>query len=272
MIEFRDTSFSYPSPDGSRLALADVTLSLSPGETVAVLGRNGSGKSTLAKLSDALLLPGTGQVLVDGMDTRDQAKTWDIRARVGIVFQNPDNQIVGTSVEEDAAFGPENLGLPREEIRRRVDEALAAVGLAGMERREPHTLSEGQKQRLAVAGVLALRPAYIVADEPTALLDHDSRAAVVGILVEQARRGVGVLHVTHDPAEALAADRVVVLERGQLAFEGTPEALFADDALLATLGLQPPPLVRLAAALRLRGAAVPVVPSDVESLVAALWA
>lgn len=270
MIEFRDVTFAY-SADSPGPALTGVSFALEPGETLAVLGRNGSGKSTLARLCDGLLLPADGQVLVDGMDTRDERLTWDVRARVGLVFQNPDNQIVGTSVEEDAAFGPENLGVPRDEIRRRVDEALAAVGLAGLERREPHTLSEGQKQRLALAGVLALRPSYIVADEPTALLDPASRSAVGAILRTAAAVGTGVLHISHDVAEAVAADRVLVLDRGRIAFLGGAEELFADRGLLSDLGLPVPPLVALSAALRNRHVHVPLLPEDPESVVEALW-
>ncbi|MDP2234545.1 MAG: ATP-binding cassette domain-containing protein, partial [Actinomycetota bacterium] len=207
MIRFDDVSFSYATPTGQVPAVVDVGFECRAGETVAVLGANGSGKSTLARLTNALLVPASGCVTVDDIDTADPDRTWEIRERVGLVFQNPDNQIVGTVVEEDVAFGPENLGLAREEIRRRVDSALAAVGLAGMERREPHRLSGGQKQRLAIAGALAMRPAYLVLDEPTSMLDPAGREGVLSILSALAAAGHGIVHVTHHLADVVRADR-----------------------------------------------------------------
>lgn len=271
MIEIRDVEFAYPGADGPRRALDGVSITVVPGEFVVVLGHNGSGKSTLARLMNGLLLPSAGEVVVDGMRTTDSARTWDIRARVGLVFQNPDNQIVGTSVEEDVAFGPENLGVDRGEIRRRVDEALVAVGLAGLERREPHMLSEGQKQRLAIAGVLALRPAYLVADEPTAMLDPASRAAVVGILRRTAAQGAGVVLITQDTAEAAAADRVLVMAEGRLVYDGPPRELFVDTEVASRLGVALPPLAALASALRARGIDAPILPTSAEGLVEAMW-
>lgn len=271
MIEFREASYEYPAQVRSgRRALDSVSLTFAEGEHIAVLGPNGSGKSTLARLCDGLLLPTTGGVWVDGMDTRDQQRAWDVRARVALVFQDPDAQIVGTTVEEDAAFGPENLGVPREELRRRVDEALAAVGLTGMERREPHLLSGGQKQRLAIAGALAMGPAYVVLDEPTAMLDPEGRAAVLGAIRRLRADGRGVLHVTHDLTEAALADRVIVLVEGQVAYSGDPGVLLSDAASLDRCGLESPPIARLAAALRDRGASVPVGSISAESVVASL--
>lgn len=269
MIELIDVEFTYPG--AQRAALRGVTLTLAAGETVAVVGANGSGKSTLARLCDGLLSPHRGAVVVDGMDTRDEGRARDVRARVGLVMQNPDDQIVGTVVEEDVAFGPENLRVPREELRRRVDESLAAVGLTGLERREPHLLSEGQKQRLAIAGALAMRPAYLVLDEPTALLDPGGRADVLSVLDRLSARGTGILHVTHDLADAAHADRVVALSLGAVAFDGDIGGLLADEELVAGLGLRVPPIAVLARSLRDLGVPVPADALSAESVVAALW-
>jgi energy-coupling factor transport system ATP-binding protein len=253
-------------------ALSEVSLRLREGELVAVVGANGSGKSTLARLCDGLLLPSEGRVTVDGIDTADEHRVNDVRALVGMVFQDPDDQIVGTVVEEDCAFGPENLGLPSAEIRARVDEALAAVGLTGLERREPHLLSEGQKQRLAVAGALAMRPRYLVFDEPAAMLDPVGRRAVAAIMVRLAHEeGHGVLVVSHDAADAALADRVVGLAAGRIVFDGAPAGLLGDDEAMAAVGLGLPRSGLLAADLRRRGVDVPLTAMDAESLVGALW-
>ena len=270
MIEFVEAGFTYPGADAP--AIARVSLRVRPGETVALLGPNGSGKSTLARLANALLLPSAGSVAVDGMDTRDERLLWDIRSRVGFVQQNPENQIVGTVVEEDVAFGPENLGVPPSELRTRVDDALAVVGLAGLERREPHLLSEGQKQRLAIAGALALRPAYLVLDEPTAMLDSAGRADVLGVLCTLRDAGVGILHVTHHLSDVADAGRAVVLGQGSFVFDGAPSDLIGDPALAAALGLDVPALSHLSAELRALGVAVPGEARDAESVVDALWA
>jgi energy-coupling factor transport system ATP-binding protein len=272
MIHFEHVCFEYPTPSGPLRALSDVDFTLEQGELVAVVGANGSGKSTLARLCDGLLVPTSGTVTVDGLDTRDPSATWDVRARVGLVMQNPDDQIVGGTVEDDTAFGPENLGLPRAEIGRRVESALAAVGLRGLERTEPHLLSEGQKQRLAVAGALAMEPAYIVFDEATSMLDARARDGVLSIVERLARgSGVGVVLVTHRLAEAALADRVVGLADGSVAFEGPPETLFADEASVSALRLGLPATVRLAIELRARGLEVPAAVATPEELVEALW-
>lgn len=270
MIRFESVSFRYRTD--APLALDSVSLTLKEGELVAVVGANGSGKSTLARLCDGLLLPTFGRVLVDRLDTADPASLWSVRSLVGMVFQDPDDQIVGTVVEEDCAFGPENLGLPSAEIRERVDAALRAVGLEGLQRREPHLLSEGQKQRLAVAGALAMRPRYIVFDEPTAMLDRAGRRSVLAITERLAHaEGHGVLVVSHDAAAVARADRVVGLADGRVVFDGGPDGLLGDVALLARVGLSLPPAARLAAALRRRGLEVPVAAADAESVVDALW-
>lgn len=269
MIELRDVRFVYPGAE--RPALDGVSLCLEPGSTIALLGPNGSGKSTLVRLMNALRLPTEGSVTVDGMGTDDDALVWTIRSRVGFVQQNPDNQIVGTVAEEDVAFGPENLGVPSEELRERVDAALAAVGLTGLERREPHLLSEGQKQRLAIAGALALRPSYLVLDEPTAMLDGAGRSDVLAALAGLRSRGVGIVHVTHHLEDVLDADRAIVLAGGRIAFDGSPLALAGDPALAARLGIDLPPIVVLADALRQEGLEVPHTAVSAEGVVEALW-
>ncbi len=270
MIRFESVSFRYRAD--APLALDDVCVTLEAGEVVAVVGANGSGKSTLARLCDGLLEPTSGRVLVDGIDTAAPESLWDVRSMVGMVFQDPDDQIVGTVVEEDCAFGPENIGVPSAEIRVRVDSSLAAVGLQGLERREPHLLSEGQKQRLAVAGALAMRPRYLVFDEPTAMLDPAGRRAVLEITERLARaEGHGVLVVSHDITGIARADRVIGLDSGRVVFDGGPDGLLGDAGMMALLGLALSPAARLAAALRERGLDVPLSAADAESLVASLW-
>lgn len=269
MIEFNQVRVVYTGAD--RPALDNITLSIAPGESIAVLGPNGSGKSTLARLCNALLLPTSGSVSVDGMSTADEERLWLIRSRVGFVQQNPENQIVGTVAEEDVAFGPENLGVELPELRRRVDEALAAVGLAGLERREPHLLSEGQKQRLAIAGALAMRPAYLVLDEPTAMLDSAGRSDVLTAVRNLRTRGVGTIHITHHLEDVMDADRVIVLERGVIAFEGTPNQLAADPSRAGALGIDLPPVLLLASALKELGAPLPAGVPSAEDIVGALW-
>lgn len=268
MITFADVTYTYPGAVGP--AVASVTFSVEPGTWLAVVGANGSGKSTLARLVNGLLAPTDGAVTVDGLDTADEHAAWEIRTRVGLVLQNPDNQIVGTFVEEDVAFGPENLGVPRPALRARVDAALAAVGLTGLERREPHLLSEGQKQRLAIAGALAMCPAYLVFDEATAMLDPGGREAVLRVMREQHAAGVGILQITHDLAETLLADRVLALDAGRVAYLGPPAELLRDTRLLDSLGVQAPPLALVAAELGVTAGAHGV-PVCAEELVEALW-
>jgi energy-coupling factor transporter ATPase len=270
MIEFDRVSFSYPGSAEGQRALFDVTLSLEAGETLAVLGGNGSGKSTLGLHANGLLLPSAGRVEVDGLDTADDSHAHEVRSRVGMAFQNPDNQIVSTSVEEDVAFGPENLGLPRAEIRRRVDDALGAVGLVGMESREPHLLSGGQKQRLAIAGVLALSPRYLVLDEPGSMLDETSRRGILELVTGLREAGAGVLLITHDLTSLAIADRVLVLDQGRVAFEGSTSALFERHDALSAWGLEVPPVAQLVAVLRERGVELDRTESRPEAIVEAL--
>jgi energy-coupling factor transport system ATP-binding protein len=271
MIRFADIHHAYQTSDSSVAALSGVSLTVDAGEHVAVLGANGSGKSTLVRLVNGILLAQSGVVTVDGIDTRDAARSRELRERVGIVFQHPDDQIVATSVEDDVAFGPENLGLPREELRARVDDALAAVGLTGLERREPHLLSGGQKQRLAMAGALAMHPKYLVLDEPASMLDPAGRAEVLTIIEGLRASGTGVLHVTHDIADVLHANRAIVLDRGVVVFEGPIAELVRRDELLARCGLEVPLIVRLASALRASGAPLEGLAADADELAEALW-
>jgi energy-coupling factor transport system ATP-binding protein len=270
MIEFVDIAFEYRTAGGSVPALRGVSTTLSPGELVTVLGPNGSGKSTLARLANGLLHPSGGRVIVDGIDSRDEASEWDLRSRVGLVFQNPDNQIVATTVEEDVAFGPENLGVERDSMRERVARALETVGLTGLERREPHTLSGGQKQRLAIAGALALAPAYLVLDEPTAMLDLQGRTDVLEVLARLRDGGTGIMHITHHLADAAAADRVLVLANGGVVYDGVPSHLLEDAELLVRCDLTLPPVGRLAEELRAAGVPVPPDALTAESVVNAL--
>lgn len=253
MLRFSEVSFSYPGNGAAVRALDGVSFELRPGSVTAVLGSNGSGKSTLVQLCNGLLVPETGTVTVGGLDTVDPADAHEIRRRVGVVFQRPDDQIVATSVEDDAAFGPENLGVVRAELRERVDEALAAVGLTGLERREPHLLSGGQKQRLAIAGALAMRPDFLALDEPTSMLDPEGRRDVLAIIETLKLAGHGILHVTHDLSDVLQADNAVVLDRGRVAFDGDVADLLGDEELLLACGLERPPLVRMISAMRARG-------------------
>ena len=256
MIKTDNITFSYPAREGeeARLALDGVTLSIERGSFVVVLGHNGSGKSTLAKTFNAVLLPAGGTVYVDGMDTKDEQLLLEIRRRVGMVFQNPDNQIVANVVEEDVAFAPENLGVPTAEIRRRVDDALAAVGMAKYVRHAPHLLSGGQKQRIAIAGVLAMQPDCIVLDEATAMLDPIGRREVLSAIETlHHEKGITVILITHHMNEAEHADRVLVLNDGRLAMDGTPREVFARAEELSAIGLTVPDTVALLRALKAGG-------------------
>jgi len=247
-IRLKNVRFSYlHSETGSVAALSDVSLSVRQGTHAALLGRNGSGKSTMAKLINVLEMPQSGTVLVMGRDTANDKDFWYIRRSCGMVFQNPDNQIVGTTVEEDVAFGPENLGIPTEEIRRRVDEALKYVGLSDLARRQPSQLSGGQKQKLAIAGILAMQPQILLLDESTSMLDPISRdefLAVVERLIKE--KNMTVLHITHDMAEACLADKVFVLDHGKLAMSGTPGEIFSQVKKVRSLGLDVPVFAELA--------------------------
>lgn len=231
-------------------ALDDVSLIINDGEHIAVLGHNGCGKSTLAKHLNALLLPTEGTVAVDAVDTANEADLWTIRQTVGMVFQNPDNQLIATTVEEDVAFGPENMGMDPALIRARVDEALALVGMSEYKDKEPHLLSGGQKQRVAIAGIIAMRPKYIVFDEPTAMLDPQGRREVMETMQRLNRQeGLTIINITHFMEEAVLADRVVVMENGRIVALGTPREVFRQVDLLKRMQLDVPPIMELAALL-----------------------
>lgn len=262
MIRFDDVSFTYRAAGADVPALSGVSLDVEAGEMVAVLGANGSGKSTLVRLANGIALPTSGSVTVDSIATTDDGRIRELRTLVSAVFQRPDDQIVATSVEDDVAFGPENLGLPRDEIRRRVDAALDTVELGAFARREPHLLSGGQKQRLAIAGALAMSPRYLVLDEPTSMLDPSGRDEVGRAVAGLRAAGHGILLVSHDLAEVADADRVVVLEAGRVAFTGAPAELFALGDSLAAWGLELPAAALVAARLAARG--VPVASTAVE--------
>lgn len=262
-ILMEDLSFRYSEQD--EMVLKEINLSISKGEFVAVIGHNGSGKSTLAKLINALLIPTRGRIRVMGMDTRDPEKVWEIRQKVGMVFQNPDNQLVATIVEEDVAFGPENQGVDPAEIRTRVDEALKEVGLYEYRTHGPHLLSGGQKQRVAIAGVLAMQPECIVLDEATAMLDPRGRQELMEVIRRlNEKEGKTILHITHYMEEAAEADRIIVMKDGEIALEGLPSEIFSRVKLLQELGLEVPKLAQLNLRLRECGVGLPDILSEDE--------
>ena len=274
MLQTEHLSFTYPAEEGvsaSTTALEDVSLSIEKGSFVVVLGHNGSGKSTLAKHMNAVLLPSGGTVYVEGMDTKDEALLLEIRRRVGMVFQNPDNQIVANVVEEDVAFAPENLGVPSEEIRQRVDDALAAVGMSEFTRHAPHLLSGGQKQRVAIAGVIAMAPECIVLDEATAMLDPSGRREVLSaIRTLNKERGITVMLITHHMDEAMDADRLIAMNDGRLVMDGTPAEVFTQVDALRAMGLAAPDTVELLYGLRQNGMDVPLDTLTVDDCAAAI--
>ncbi len=272
ILQTENLTFRYTTEEGVTPTVLDgVSLTIRPGEFVAVLGHNGSGKSTLAKHFNAILLPTSGKVYVDGMDSCDEDKLLDIRRRVGMVFQNPDNQIVASVVEEDVAFGPENLGVPSAEIRQRVDTALAAVGMTDYARHAPHLLSGGQKQRVAIAGVLAMRPRCIVLDEPTAMLDPVGRKEVLDTIRRLNReQNITVVLITHHMDEATQADRLIVMHDGHIVADDKPELVFQNVDGLRSLGLEVPEPVALLYELRQAGVDVPLTALTVDECAAVL--
>ena len=275
MIETKDLTFAYPAEEGKRSepALRGVSLGIEKGSFVVVLGHNGSGKSTFAKSLNAILLPCGGKVYVEGMDTQDEACLLEIRRRVGMVFQNPDNQIVANVVEEDVAFAPENLGVASEEIRRRVDDALTAVDMTAFMTHAPHLLSGGQKQRIAIAGVIAMEPECIVLDEATAMLDPIGRQEVLSAVHKLNReKGITVVLITHHMNEAEEADRVIVMDDGRIALDGTPKEVFTQVEPLRTMGLTVPDTVDLLDRQRKDGLDVPLDALTVDECAAAITA
>ena len=266
IIRIENVKFKYEN-DSTDFAVNGVNLNIRKGEFTAVIGHNGSGKSTLAKLINSILLPSEGKIYVKGMDTSDDSKLWDIRQTAGMVFQNPDNQLVATIVEEDIAFGPENLGVESAEIRRRVDEALNAVGMYEYRKRPPHMLSGGQKQRIAIAGILALNSDCIILDEPTAMLDPSGRREVMETLGKLKEKGKTIILITHYMDEAVQADRVVVMDKGNIKLDGTPREVFRNIDEIKKFGLDVPQVTELAQELSEEGLDIPMDIIDVKELV-----
>lgn len=250
-IEVKNLTIEYTKIDESgrevpgKTALDGISLDIEKGSFVAVIGQNGSGKSTLAKSFNGLLVPTAGRVIVDGFDTAEEEHIWDVRRRVGMVFQNPDNQIVSSIVEDDVAFGPENLGVEPKEIRRRVDDALKRVGMYELKDKGAHMLSGGQKQRIAIAGAIAMRPECIVFDEPTAMLDPRGRESVMSIIRDLNAEGITCILITHFMSEAEQADRIIVLKKGKVLCDRTPEALFSDREMIEKAGLEMPTAIEI---------------------------
>lgn len=258
LFDIRHVSHTFETEEGKTFdALKDVTAQIKKGEFTAIIGTNGSGKSTLARHLNALLLPTEGELIVEGLRTSDAGRVWDIRQKVGMVFQNPDNQLVAAVVEEDVAFGPENLGVPPEEIRERVDLALEKVGMTSYRKQAPSMLSGGQKQRVAIAGVLAMKPDCIVLDEPTAMLDPKGRKEVMDTIHElNKKEGITIVLITHFMEEAVTADHILVIDKGVLKMEGTPREIFSQADKVTEIGLDVPVPADLARRLRKKGMAV----------------
>ncbi|WP_277669073.1 energy-coupling factor transporter ATPase [Caproiciproducens galactitolivorans] len=272
-INAENITFSYDEPEAAERheVLRGVSLGIRKGEFVALLGHNGSGKSTIAKTFNAMLLPSGGKVYVDKMDTQDESVLYEIRRRVGLVLQNPDNQLVASVVEEDVAFGPENLGVPPEEIRRRVDEALKAVEMYDFRLNAPYKLSGGQKQRIAIAGIIAMQPDCIVLDEPTAMLDPRGRTEVLDTLHKLNReKGITIVLITHYMDEAVQAGRVIVMDSGRILTEGSPQEVFSQVELLKKHQMDVPQVTELAYRLKAVGFDLPGCPLTIEECVAAL--
>ncbi|HBF7343512.1 TPA: energy-coupling factor transporter ATPase [Clostridioides difficile] len=250
IVKVNNISFEYITDEAKLKAIDDLSLDVKKGEFVAIIGHNGSGKSTLSKNLNAILMPTEGNILIDGMDTKEEERLWDIRQTAGMVFQNPDNQIVATIVEEDVAFGPENLGIEPKEIRRIVEESLKSVGMYDLRDRQPHLLSGGQKQRVAIAGIIAMRPKCIIFDEATAMLDPSGRKEVMKTIKRlNKKENITVIHITHFMEEAVEADRVVVMEKGKKILEGTPREVFSKIKMLKEIGLDVPCMTELSSLL-----------------------
>ena len=270
IIRAIDLIFEYNQEDEGKesvKALNNVNLDIKKGSFTAIIGKNGSGKSTFAKNTNALLLPSGGAIFVNELDTKDEDNVWNIRQTVGMVFQNPDNQLVSSIVEDDVAFGPENLGIDPLEIRTRVDDALQAVGMYEQRKMAPHLLSGGQKQRIAIAGVVAMMPECIVFDEPTAMLDPSGRSEVMKIIKELNEKGITIVLITHFMDEAALADRIVIMEKGEVVLDGTPKEVFCNVEYIERLSLDVPLAVKLAHKLREQGIEIPEGVIEAEELI-----
>lgn len=271
IIQIEHLAYMYEGAPEGKKALDDLSIEVYPGEFVAVLGHNGSGKSTLAKLLNGLILPTNGEIRIAGMNTKDEERLWDIRRTCGMVFQNPDNQIIATVVEEDIAFGPENLGVPMPELKERVDRALAIVEMEEYRKHAPHLLSGGQKQRIAIAGILAMDPQVVIMDEPTAMLDPQGREEIISTIATLNRtEKKTVLLITHYMDEVVEADRVIVLEEGRIALQGTPREVFSRVEEMKRLGLDVPQATEMAWELARQGIDLQADILTVEELVAQL--
>lgn len=273
MVDIKDLTFKYTSSEDGleKFAVNGVNLEVEKGEFLVVLGHNGSGKSTIAKHINALLLPTKGKVFVEGMDTSDSKNLWAVRSKAGMVFQNPDNQLVASIVEEDVAFGPENLGVEPSEIRKRVDDSLERVGMSEYKRHAPHLLSGGQKQRIAIAGVLAMKPDCIVFDEPTAMLDPSGRKEVLKTIKELNKEyGITIILITHYMDEAAQADRIIVIDSGKAIMEGTPREIFSQVEKMKEIGLDVPQVTELAYELKKSGIDISTEILNVDEMVDAL--
>lgn len=254
IVSVKDISFEYVTEDSRFKAIDDLSLNVKQGEFVVVIGHNGSGKSTLSKNLNAILMPTKGDIYIDGLNTKDEEHLWDIRQTAGMVFQNPDNQIVATIIEEDVAFGPENLGIDPIEIRKRVKEALTSVGMYELRDRQPHLLSGGQKQRVAIAGIIAMKPKCIIFDEATAMLDPSGRKEVMKTIKRlNKEENITIMHITHFMEEAVDADRVIVMEKGKKVLEGTPKEVFSKVDKLKRIGLDVPYMTELSKELKEEG-------------------
>ena len=273
MIKSEDLVFKYVNAEEQteKVAINHVSMEVKKGEFLVILGHNGSGKSTMAKHMNALLLPSGGKMYVDGLDTSDIENLWEVRRRAGMVFQNPDNQLVATIVEEDVAFGPENLGVDPKEIRERVDDSLKAVGMYEYRKHAPHLLSGGQKQRIAIAGILAMRPKCIVLDEPTAMLDPSGRNEVMKTIKEVNKKfGITIILITHYMDEAAQADRIIVMDKGEKVMEGVPREIFSQVEKIKSIGLDVPQVTELAYELQKEGVDISTDILNIDEMVNAL--
>jgi energy-coupling factor transport system ATP-binding protein len=271
-VAIENVSFSYPGREDNPALLA-IDLEIKPGQFVALAGLNGSGKSTLCHLINALLLPAEGKVLTCGLDTRLPRNLYEVRRYASLIMQNPDNQIVGPTVEDDIAFGPENMGLARDEIAARVKEALREMELEGLRNREPHLLSMGEKKRLAIASALAMHPRILISDESTCMLDPEIRAEVLALFTRlREERGITIVHASHRAEELILADRVVLIEAGRIVFDGEAEGFFSHPEMALAHGLRPPALFELARELERRGFAIPAKALNAKEVADSLWA